>query len=80
MVACTSQNAGAPVVAFAGIAFAEAIDVCAIEADARALHASCAETVFAATTRSIDSHDMRRRTVEDERRIRIMAVSLHYAP
>jgi len=65
------------VVAFAGIDFDEATDVCAIEADARALHASCAKTGFDATTRSIDSHDRRPRTVEYERRMSIVAVSLH---
>jgi len=77
MVACTSQNAGVPAVAFAGTVFDETIDVCANAAEVRALHASCAETVFVATSRSIDSHDMKRRTVEDERRMRIVALSLH---
>jgi len=76
-VACTSQNAGVFAVVLAATDFDETIDVCGIVADARALHASCAETVFVARIRSIDSHDMTRRTVEDERRMRIVALSLH---
>ena len=45
IVACTSQNAGVPLVVFTGTVFDETIPVCAIDIDASALHASCADTI-----------------------------------
>ena len=53
-VACTSQNAGAPVAALAGTVLAEAIDVPGIDTAESAVQASCAETALEAAKTILD--------------------------
>jgi hypothetical protein len=81
MIACTSQNAGVPVDAFAGTGFDEMIEAPEIEtAPASALHASCPETMLDAIVTITATIAKSASTVERWLPILMMDVSVQLLP
>jgi hypothetical protein len=76
IVACTSQNAGVPVEAFAGIDLDEETEAPEIGADVSALHESCADTPLDAANPIIAMYAMTLRAIDSRWMMRIEALAI----